>query len=83
MHGTYPAFVDDIVSSKTRSEETFDEIEIRCDGSFATVYFSYRFKEDGIVTNWGHESWGLVATDEGWKISSINYSLTFPPPPKR
>ena len=81
--GTYPAFVDDIVSSKTRSEETFNDIEIQSDGSVATVYFSYKFKEDDVVTNWGHESWGLVATDDGWKISSINYSLTFPPPPKR
>lgn len=76
--GTYPAFVEVIVSSKTRSEETFDKISVRSDGSVATVYFSYTFKEDGTVTNWG-----LVATDAGWKISSIIYSLSLPTPSKR
>lgn len=81
--GTYPAFVEDIVSSKTRSEETFDKISVRSDGSVATVYFRYTFKEYGTMTNWGHESWSLVATDAGWKISSIIYSLNLPAPPKR
>lgn len=76
--GDYPAFVDEIVSSKAQPEETFDDIAIRGDGSVATAYFTYSYKEGGMVINSGHETWGLVATDDGWKISSIVYSITLP-----
>ncbi|CAN5193831.1 hypothetical protein BH09PSE2_BH09PSE2_19600 [soil metagenome] len=81
--GTYPEFVDQITAAGPQSEETFSDISIRADGAIATVYFSYTFQEDGVVTNWGHESWGLVVTDDGWKISSIVYSITLPSSVKR
>jgi len=74
--GSYADFVDYIVSSKERDEEKFSNIRIRTDGSIADVYFDYSFSVDGSVTNRGHETWGLVDTDQGWKISSIIWSVS-------
>ena len=36
----------------------------------------YRFLEDGRVTNHGREVWTLVLTTEGWKITSVSWSIS-------
>lgn len=79
--GSYGDFVAEISSSKVPQEETFSNVTIRSDGSIAAVTFDYDFRENGVVTNSGLESWGMVHTDDGWKISSIIYSITVPETP--
>ena len=79
--GSYGDFVTEITSSKDRQEETFSNIAIQSDGTIADVYFDYDFRENGVVTNSGHESWGLIHADDGWKISSIVYSISLPDAP--
>ena len=79
--GTYAAFVAEIASSKVMQEETFSNIRIISDGSIASVTFDYDFRENGVVTNLGLESWGMVHSDEGWKIGSILYSIALPETP--
>ena len=74
--GSYGKFVDFIATSKDREEEKFSNIKIQTDGLVATVYFDYTFQINDMITNWGHETWGLVKTDNGWKISSIVYSVS-------
>ena len=76
--GSYGNFVRDIVTATVSSEEKFSNVAIRSDGAIADVYFDYTFEEDHVVTNWGHESWNLVRTPDGWKISAIVYSITLP-----
>ena len=72
------AFIDSIVKSEKRSEETFDNIRIDADADIAAVSFDYAFLSDGKKTNWGQESWLLVRTEAGWKITTLAYSINVP-----
>ncbi len=74
------AFIDGIVASKNRSEETFSNIKIDSDGELAAVTFDYSFLSNGTRTNWGKEAWLMVRTDAGWKITTVAYSVTLAPP---
>ncbi|GLQ95552.1 nuclear transport factor 2 family protein [Dyella acidisoli] len=56
-------------------EETFDNLHIETDGTVGTVYFDYRFLVNGKPTNHGVETWQLAHTEEGWKISTMLYSV--------
>jgi hypothetical protein len=69
--------IDRIVSDKVSSKEVFNNINITSDGNIASVYFDYEYYKDNKKQNWGSESWQLVQTLKGWKISSVNYSITF------
>lgn len=73
-------FIEGIVASKNASEETFDNIRIDTDGEVATVTFDYAFLSNGEKTNWGKECWLMVRMPSGWKITSLVYSITIPPP---
>lgn len=75
----FVAFIDGIVASKKREEETFRDIEIDTDGEVASVSFDYDYREDGVVTNFGREKWLLVRTEGGWKIVSVVFTIRFPP----
>lgn len=79
--GSYGEFVAEITTSKVPQEETFSNIRIHSDGSVASVTFDYDFRENGVVTNSGLESWGMVHGDDGWKIASIVYSVSVPQTP--
>ena len=67
--------IDSVASAKHHSRESFDNIKITTDGNIASVYFDYVFYKDDKKNNWGSESWQLVQTVKGWKISSVNYSF--------
>ncbi len=71
-------FIDGIVNSKNTSEETFSNIKIDTDGDVAVVSFDYSFLSNGRKTNWGKECWLLVRTGEGWKITTLAYSVIYP-----
>jgi len=66
--------IDRIVSSDVSSREEFDNINIVSDGIIANVYFDYVYYKDNKKQNWGSESWQMVQTMKGWKISSVNFS---------
>lgn len=72
--GDYKEFAKFIGTSTKPVEETFDDVRIETDGTVGTVYFNYRFLMDGVVMNHGVETWQLVHTAEGWKISAMLYS---------
>ena len=72
------AFIDSIAKSTHASEETFSNVRIDGDADVATVTFDYQFLSDGKATNWGTECWLLVRTGEGWKITTLAYSLNLP-----
>lgn len=76
------AFIDGIVKSANTSEETFSNIRIDSDGEVAAVTFDYSFLSNGKATNWGKECWLMVRTGEGWKITTLAYSIKLPPAPK-
>lgn len=55
-------------------EDFSDEVITARDG-LAVLDARYRFVEDGRVTNHGREVWTLVETADGWKISSVSWSI--------
>ena len=77
-------FIEGISKSKNAIEETFENIRIDTDGDVAQVWFDYSFNEGGYKANWGKESWHMVRAADGWKISSVIWSMEFnpAPPPK-
>ncbi|UGQ48245.1 nuclear transport factor 2 family protein [Massilia endophytica] len=71
----YASFVKFVGESKRPVEEKFYNVQIHTNGYVATVYFDFDFLDSGNVVNKGAESWHLVRTNEGWKISSMVYSI--------
>ncbi|MBB3224790.1 nuclear transport factor 2 family protein [Pseudoduganella umbonata] len=72
---SYRQFAESIGASKVPVEERFYNVRIHSNGSIGMVYFDFDFIEDGKVINKGAESWHLVKTEGGWKISSMVFSL--------
>ncbi len=77
-------FIEGIVKEKEAVEEKFENVRIDSNGDVAQVWFDYSFNYDGYKANWGKEAWHMVRTSDGWKISSVIWSMEFnpEPPPK-
>ncbi len=75
MPGGYKEFASYIGSAKQRIEEKFSNVRIDTDGSIATVYFNYVFLIDSKESNRGNETWQLLNTGDGWRISALSYSV--------
>jgi hypothetical protein len=56
-------------------EERFSNVRIDTNGAVASVWFDFDFLVDGKVVNRGSESWQMVRAEDGWKISSMLYSM--------
>lgn len=72
----YEQFAKFVGSTTKPIEEVFDNVQIQTDGTVGVVYFDYRFLVEGKITNHGVETWQLIHTNEGWKISAMLYSVT-------
>jgi glycyl-tRNA synthetase (class II) len=72
---SWKKFADMIQSSDKPMEERFYNVRIDTNGTVASVWFDFDFLEDGKVTNRGSESWQMVRAEDGWKISSMLYSM--------
>lgn len=70
----YRHFAAWVGSSKQPVEERFSNVRILTDGAVAAVYFDFVFLLDGKRNNVGSETWQLVHTNDGWKISAMAYS---------
>ncbi|MFC4765086.1 hypothetical protein [Dyella koreensis] len=76
--GSYTDFVQFVSTAKMPIEERFSHIRVETDGAVASVYFDFVFLEDAKENNRGSETWHVVKTDSGWKISSMTYSVNLP-----
>lgn len=72
---SYRNFARAVGNDKGKVEERFYNVRVFSNGSIGTVYFDFDFLQDDKVTNRGSESWHLVKTEQGWKISSMVFSL--------
>lgn len=68
--------INRIISSDANVKESLNNIKILSDGYIATVYFEYIYYVNDKKNNWGNESWQMVKTLDGWKISSVIYSFS-------
>ncbi|MFT4928460.1 MAG: hypothetical protein ACI8WB_004579 [Phenylobacterium sp.] len=67
--------IDISVSEKLSTRKALSSIKIVSDGNIANVYFDYVYYIDDKKNNWGSESWQVMQTLTGWKISSVIYSI--------
>ena len=72
---TWKKFANMIQTSDKPLEERFYNLRVDTNGAVASVWFDFDFLEDGKVTNRGSESWQMVRAEDGWKISSMLYSI--------
>ena len=77
--GSYMDFQKLVSNTKINLNPTHTHLQIKTDGTIASVYFDYIFLIDGKATNQGNETWILVKGSEGWRIAAITYSSS---PPK-
>lgn len=56
-------------------EERLYNVRIDTNGAVGAVWCDFDFLIDGKVTNRGSESWQMVRAEDGWKISSMLYSM--------
>ncbi len=72
---SWKQFAEFIQTKDKPVEERFYNVRVDTNGAVASVWFDFDFLVDGKVTNRGSESWQMVRTEEGWKISSMLYSM--------
>lgn len=77
--GNLTSFIESIVNSPHPEEETFDNVRIDSNGDVAQVWFDYIYVDNGYKANWGKEAWHLVRTADGWKITSVIWSVELNP----
>lgn len=72
---TWKEFAQFVQTSNKPVEERFYNVRVDTNGAVASVWFDFDFLIDGKVTNRGSESWQMVRAEDGWKISSMLYSM--------
>jgi hypothetical protein len=72
---TWKKFAEFVQGSPKPIEERFYNVRIDTNGAVGSVWFDFDFLQDGKVSNRGSESWQMVRDEDGWKISSMLYSM--------
>lgn len=67
-------FAKFVATTKSTLDPRHTDVQIRSDGTVASVYFHFDFVVDGKVENRGDETWQLIKTADGWRIVAITYS---------
>jgi hypothetical protein len=75
MPSTWQKFADYVSTTPKPVEERFYNVRIDTNGAVASVYFDFDFLVDGKVGNRGSETWQMVRAQDGWRISSMLYSI--------
>ena len=70
------AFIDEIINYPLPISENFSNIKIQTDSKIASLYFDYELVIEGNVINWGQEQMSLINTHNGWKITSVIWSMS-------
>lgn len=68
------SFIQRIVQSPVRHDETMENLRIVTDGDIASVHFDFAYLNDDRVITTGEEAWLLVRTADGWRIVSVVWS---------
>jgi hypothetical protein len=75
LPSTWQKFAEFVQTANKPVEERFYNVRVDTNGTVASVWFDFDFLIDGQVTNRGSESWQMVRAEDGWKISSMLYSM--------
>ena len=74
-HSSPELFIDSIINNARQPREKIDNVKTISDGEMAIILFDYEFYDGEKKVNYGKESWQLINTGKGWKISAVNYSI--------
>ncbi len=74
-------FIDSVLRNPVRVDQTVDNLHIETDGDIAQAWFDYSFMEESYRAYSGRQSWNLVRSKEGWKITSVIWSMELNPAP--
>lgn len=66
-----------IEAAPHRTEERFYDVEVDALGPVAFMRSRYDFRMGEAITNDGYETWMLIHTPDGWRISSVLWSTSF------
>ena len=72
---TWREFAESVQNSPKPVEERFYNVRIDTNGTVGSVYFDFDFVVEGKITNRGAENWQMVRIEDGWKISSMLFSV--------
>ena len=72
---SWKEFAAFVKNSPKQVEERFYRVRIDTNGAVGAVWFDFDFLVDGKVNNRGSETWQMVRAPDGWKISSMLYSI--------
>lgn len=75
LPSSWKKFSEFIQHADKAVEERFYNVRIDTNGAVAAVWFEFDFVVDDKVTNRGSESWQMVRAENGWKISSMLFSI--------
>ena len=67
----------------TYNDGPIEGVDAKAWGNDPNLIVYYTYSVDNYKQNWGKESWHLLHGEEGWKISSVIYSVTFNPEPRK
>lgn len=72
--GSVADFAKLVTNAKATFNPTHTHLQLRSDGTVASVSFDFVFYIDGKAQNSGSEAWQLVKGSTGWRIAAITYS---------
>jgi hypothetical protein len=72
--GSYTDFLKLLSTSKADFNPTHTNLQVKTDGTIASVYFDFSFLVDGKEQNRGSETWVLVKGTDGWRIAALTFS---------
>lgn len=72
---SWKKFAELIQDANVPVEERFYNVRIDTDGAVASAWFDFDFLLDDKVTNRGSGSWPMVRSEDGWKNSSMPFSM--------
>ena len=72
--GNYKDFANLVATTHDNFDPQHSHVQIRSDGTIASVYFDFVFLVNGKAENRGCETWQLVKGTDGWRIAAITYS---------
>lgn len=75
LPSTWKEFASFVKDTPKPVEERFYNVRIDTNGAVGSVWFEFDFLSDGKVNNRGSETWQMVRAEDGWKISSMLYSI--------
>lgn len=72
---THAAYLENLASREGIPVERIWDVEIMLHDRIAVVWTPYDFYSDGVFSHCGMNSFSMLKTDDGWKITGVVFSV--------